>query len=277
MEIIVAKSAGFCFGVKRAIDMAEEVLKGNKKIYCLGEIVHNKFVIDELENKGMKIVKNIEEVPTGKEVILRAHGVTLAEENVCRNKKLISIDTTCPNVAKIHKIVKEYSENGYEIIIIGNKEHPEVKGTAGWCESEPIIISEIEEINNIDTSKKYCVVSQTTINSLKNIEIIEKLKEEVKDIEIFNTVCLATETRQKEALELAKKSDYMIVIGDKMSSNSNKLCEISSKICKNTQFIENIDELILKFDNDSCKIGITAGASTPQKLIDEVVNALANI
>ena len=140
----------------------------------------------------------------------------------------------------------------------------------------PTIINTIEEIKYIDTSKKYCLVSQTTTNSIKNNGIIEEIKKYIADIKIFNTVCMATETRQKEALELAKQCDYMIIIGDKMSSNSNKLYEISRKICKNTQFIENIDELILNFDDNSCKIGITAGASTPQKIIDEVVHAVAN-
>jgi len=276
MEIIVAKSAGFCYGVKRAIDMAEIALKENDDVYCLGEIVHNKFVIEELQNKGLKIINNIEEVPNGKDIILRAHGVTYQEELACRQNNLNSIDTTCPNVEKIHTIVKEYSEKGYEIIIVGDKNHPEVIGTAGWCKNEPIIINDIIQIKDIDITKKYCLVSQTTTNSIKNNEIIEGVKKHISDVIIFNTVCMATETRQKEALELAKSCDYMIVIGDKMSSNSNKLYEISSKICKNTQFIENIDELILNFDINSCKIGITAGASTPQKLIDEVVSEIAN-
>lgn len=276
MEIIVAKSAGFCYGVKRAIDMAEIALKEKDDVYCLGEIVHNKFVIEDLQNKGLKIINNIEEVPNGKDVILRAHGVTYQEELACRQNNLNSIDTTCPNVEKIHTIVKEYSEKGYEIIIVGDKNHPEVIGTAGWCKNEPIIINDIIQIKDIDITKKYCLVSQTTTNSIKNNEIIEGVKKHISDAIIFNTVCMATETRQKEALELAKCCDYMIVIGDKMSSNSNKLYEMSSKICKNTQFIENIDELILNFDTNSCKIGITAGASTPQKLIDEVVSEIVN-
>lgn len=276
MEIIVAKSAGFCYGVKRAIDMAENALKEKQDVYCLGEIVHNKFVIEDLKTKGLKIIKNIEEVPNGKTIILRAHGVTQTEEFVCRENGLNSVDTTCPNVDKIHKIVKEYSENGYEIIIVGDKSHPEVIGTAGWCKNSPTIVNEIEQIKDIDASKKYCLVSQTTTNSIKNNEIIEEAKKYMPDIVVFNTVCMATETRQKEALELAKVCDYMIVIGDKMSSNSNKLYEISKSVCKNTQFIENIDELILNFDRNSCKIGITAGASTPQKLIDEVVSEIAN-
>lgn len=276
MEIIVAKSAGFCYGVKRAIDMAEKILNEKDDVYCLGEIVHNKFVIEDLQNKGLKIIKNIEEVPKGKDIVLRAHGVTYQEELICKKNELDSVDTTCPNVEKIHKIVKEYSEKGYKIIIVGDKNHPEVIGTAGWCKSDPIIINEIEEIKKLDATKKYCLVSQTTTNSMRNAEIIEEVKKYIPNVVIFNTVCMATETRQKEALELAKICDYMIVIGDKMSSNSNKLYEISKKKCKNTQFIENIDELILNFDINSCKIGITAGASTPQKLIDEVVGRIAN-
>lgn len=275
MEITVAKSAGFCFGVNRAIEKAKETLSQENPVYCLGKIVHNKFVNLELQNLGMKIVESIEEVPANSTVILRAHGVTLAELEICRKNNLKVVDTTCPNVEKIHKIVQEYSEKGYEIIIIGNKTHPEVLGTAGWSKTKVNIISELEEIKELNTTQKYCVVSQTTTNSLKNKEMIEELKKQISDIIVFNTVCNATEIRQKEVLELAEKSDYMIVIGDKMSSNSTKLYEISKSICKNTQFIENIDELILNFKENSCKIGITAGASTPQNLIEEVVNAIA--
>lgn len=276
MEIIVAKSAGFCYGVKRAIDMAENALKNEGEVYCLGEIVHNKFVIEELKTKGMKIVRSIEEIPNCKNVILRAHGVTLEEQKMCENKMLNLVDTTCPNVGKIHEIVKEYSENGYEIIIIGDKNHPEVIGTAGWSKNAPIIVNEVDEVKDIVDSKKYCLVSQTTINSFKNNEIIEEVKKHLSNVVIFDTICMATEIRQKETFELAKQCDYMIIIGDKMSSNSNKLYEISKKICKNTEFIENIDQLILNFDKNSCKIGITAGASTPQNLIDEVVGKIAD-
>ena len=276
MEIIVAKSAGFCYGVKRAIDMTELAINGKDEVYCLGEIVHNKFVIEELKEKGLKIVKDISEVPNNKELVLRAHGVTLAEEDLCCEKNINTIDTTCPNVEKIHKIVKEHSENGYEIIIIGDKTHPEVIGTAGWSKNTPIIINSLEEVKNVDKTQKYCLVSQTTTNSIKSKEIAEELQKIIPNLIVFNTVCMATETRQKEVLELAQICDYMIVIGDKMSSNSNKLYEISRKICKNTQFIENIDELILNFDKKSCKIGITAGASTPEKIIKEVVSKIAD-
>ena len=137
-------------------------------MYCLGKIVHNKFVNLELQNLGMKIVESIEEVPANSTVILRAHGVTLAELEICRKNNLKVVDTTCPNVEKIHKIVQEYSEKGYEIIIIGNKTHPEVLGTAGWSKTKVNIISELEEIKELNTTQKYCVVSQTTTNSLKN-------------------------------------------------------------------------------------------------------------
>lgn len=277
MEINIAKTAGFCFGVKRAIKLANEELKNQEVVYSIGNIVHNKYIINELAKKGLVVVENIEDIPDNATVIIRAHGITKDEMNRCNEKKLKIVDTTCPNVKKVHNLVAKYSEEGYNIVIIGEEQHPEVKGIRGWSVKGAIIINEQYDFEQLNNYGKICVVSQTTMNQKKNEEIVRKIQENVKESLIFNTVCSATDERQTELKDIAKKSDAMIIIGDKMSSNSNRLYEISKGICDKSYFIENIDELCLKFLDNSCKIGIMAGASTPSELIEGVVKALETI
>ncbi|MBQ7668216.1 MAG: 4-hydroxy-3-methylbut-2-enyl diphosphate reductase [Clostridia bacterium] len=274
MEIEIARTAGFCFGVKRAIDMTEKTLETESNVYSIGNIVHNKYIVEKLKKKGLTVVDNINDIPNGTVVIIRAHGVTKKDIELCKEKNLKIVDTTCPKVAHVHDIAEKYSNDGYAILIIGEAAHPEVIGLKGWSNSETIVIDENFDVASLDNNKKYCVVSQTTMNKSKNEEIISKLKENIKELVVFNTVCLATEERQNELKSLAKTVDSMIIIGDKTSSNSNRLYEISKSICNNSYFIENIDELCLNFSDSSCKIGITAGASTPSELITEVYDKL---
>jgi len=271
-EVIVGKTAGFCFGVKRAIDLSKTTANMYKDAYCVGSIVHNKFVNDELKELGLHFVKSIEEVPVGSKVIIRAHGVTKDEMKLCESRNLEVVDTTCPNVKKIHEIVSSESNKGYKIIIIGDKNHPEVIGISGWVNGEFEVLNSIEEVENREFDK-VCIVSQTTMDIEKNAKIVEAIKKKAKECIIYNTICMATENRQKELKSLAKDADYVIVIGDKGSANSNRLYEIAKNIC-NSQFIENIDELDLNFLEQSCKIIVMAGASTPKSLIDQVVDKL---
>lgn len=271
MEIIVAKSAGFCFGVKRAIDIAKESVLKNDNVYIMGSIVHNKFVNDELKSMGLKFVETINQIPIGSKVIIRAHGVTPEEIEECKTRDLEIIDTTCPNVKKIHDIVERYSKEGYKIIIIGDENHPEIVGIAGRATNYKVI----KEVNELDEKylEKICVVSQTTMNIEKNTELVNEMKRRANECVVFDTVCRATEQRQNELKSLAKDADYVIVIGDKGSANSNRLYEIAKNIC-NSQFIENVDELCLNFFDNSCKIIVMAGASTPENLISQVVDKL---
>ncbi|MBP3284743.1 MAG: 4-hydroxy-3-methylbut-2-enyl diphosphate reductase [Clostridia bacterium] len=269
-EIVVAKTAGFCFGVKRAVDLAREAAECSENVYCVGSIVHNKYVNRELEEKGIRFVKSLEEVPDGADVIIRAHGVTQEEIKECEKKHLRLVDTTCPNVKKIHRIVEEYSKKGYRIVIVGDKNHPEVIGISGWSVSPCEIVYQEEELSEEQTFEKICIVSQTTMNLEKNQKIIDKIMKNAKDYIVFDTVCRATEERQNELRKLAQESDYAIIIGDPASANSNRLYEISKEYC-NSQFIENIDELCLNFLGTSCKILVMAGASTPASLINDVV------
>jgi len=271
MEIIVAKTAGFCFGVKRAIDLTKDALNNFSDVYSLGSIVHNKYVNDELKSEGLKFVDDIECVPEGSNIIIRAHGVTPNELKKCSDRKLNIIDTTCPNVKKIHDIVKKYSDLGYKIVVIGDEFHPEVIGILGRAK-DYLVINDIDKVSDFSFDK-VCVVCQTTMNVTKSREISEKIKSVSKEAVVFDTVCLATETRQEELKSLATHADYVIVIGDKASANSNRLYEIAKNIC-NSQFIENVDELCLNFFEESCKIVVMAGASTPDSLINQVVDKL---
>jgi len=269
-EIIVAKTAGFCFGVKRAVDLARDAAEHSENVYCVGSIVHNKYVNQELEEKGIHFVKSLDEVPDGSDVIIRAHGVTQEEIKACEKKRLTLVDTTCPNVKKIHRIVEEYSNKGYDIVIVGDKNHPEVIGISGWSSRPCEFVYQEEDVSEERAFGKVCIVSQTTMNLEKNQKIIDKIKEKAQEYIVFDTVCRATEERQNELRKLAQEVDYAIIIGDRSSANSNRLYEISKEYC-NSQFVENIDDLCLNFLGTSCKILVMAGASTPASLIDEVV------
>lgn len=284
MEIIVGKTAGFCYGVKRAVEGSIEQVKnaGNEIVYCLGEIVHNKQVIYNLEQNGIKFIEDANEINNiNSKVIIRAHGIEKNIYDILKNKKVEMMDYTCPNVLKIHKMAEEYERQGFYIFLLGTENHPEIIGTKSYCGKN---FSLIKDENDVDIAiqdfvnskiKKLLVISQTTY-SMKKFENIKKLIEENvnNDIELIikNTICLATEQRQKETKELSSKVDMMLIIGGKNSSNTKKLFEIASENCKNTICIETKDELEkVKFDK-ILKIGIMAGASTPQKSIDEVIN-----
>lgn len=281
MEIKIGKTAGFCYGVKRAVDETKVELSKIKRIDCLGELVHNRQVIETLEKDGMRIIDNIEEAEN--KVIIRAHGVAKEIMDCAKERKIEVIDLTCPKVLKIHEIAEDYSKKGYYIFLLGSKEHPENVGTISYCGKYYSVIQDekdvFKELEKFDKSgiKKLLLISQTTY-SLEKFYIIEEIiKNETKkdvDLIIKNTICKATELRQKETEEIACKSDYMIIIGGKNSSNTKKLYEIAKKYCENTVCIESKEELNLDNINKFEKIGIMAGASTPQESISEVVEKL---
>ena len=277
MEVLVGKTAGFCYGVKRAVEGAKKELMKNKKISCLGEIVHNKEVIKSLENEGLNFIESIEDAQN--EVIIRAHGIPKEIYEKAESKKIELKDYTCPNVLKIHEIAEEYSKLGYFIFLLGTPNHPENVGTISYCGSNYHVIEKIEDaykaIERLEKTgiKKLLIISQTTY-SLEKFYIIEEIinNELPKDIEIEvkNTICKATEIRQKETEELAKRVDMMIVIGGKNSSNTKKLYEIANANCEKTLCIETKKDLDgVKFEGIS-KLGIMAGASTPYESINEV-------
>lgn len=278
MEVIVAETAGFCFGVKRAVDKVYEQIKAspNEKIYTYGPIIHNEEVVKDLESKGVIIINSKEELKRLKKgiIIIRSHGVDKEVYDIANLNNLKIIDATCPFVLKIHKIVEKEKNNGSHIIIIGNSNHPEVQGIRGWSGKDTTIISNEEEARNfsLDKPKKICIVSQTTFNYNKFKYLVEIISKKRYDINVLDTICNATHERQAEAKKIAANVDSMIVIGGKNSSNTQKLYEICSKECSNTYYIQTLEDMNLcELQSSSC-VGITAGASTPNYIIEEVHN-----
>lgn len=275
-EIIVAKSAGFCFGVSRAINIVYEQNKQNKKIYTYGPLIHNKEVISDLEKKGIYVITDLSEIETGT-VMIRSHGVGKHIYDELEKKGLQMIDGTCPFVKRIHNIVKNAYKQNKQIIIIGDASHPEVQGINGWCENSAVILGELEQVEQFhsEENKNYTVVVQTTFRKSKFENMITLLKQKNLVLEVFDTICSATAERQQEAVSLSQNVDKMIVIGDKSSSNTQKLVEICRKYCKKTYYIETICNLVLNIFDKNDKIGITAGASTPPAIIKEVIGTMS--
>ena len=277
MEVEVAKSAGFCFGVKRAVDMCYDSAGNGKNVFTLGPIIHNDEVVGELKSRGVRAVKEdeLEGLDGDGLMIIRSHGVSEAVEKNIADKGFEIKDATCPFVKKIHRCVDEYSRKGYFILVTGDEAHPEVAGICGHCKTDNIaVVSDEEQLDRVLSKggENLLVVSQTTFNLKKFkyfVEIIEK-KGYYKTVYIQNTICNATEERQSEAERLARASDSMIVIGDRNSSNSKKLFGICAENCENTYFIQTLDELIPDAGALYGKVGITAGASTPNNIIQEV-------
>ncbi|MBQ3038115.1 MAG: bifunctional 4-hydroxy-3-methylbut-2-enyl diphosphate reductase/30S ribosomal protein S1 [Clostridia bacterium] len=274
-RITVAKSAGFCYGVSRAVSKTFELCKTEDRIITLGDLIHNRQVIEELSQKGVSVCDDVEEIEEGSLVVIRAHGVGEAVIKRLEERNLRYIDLTCPFVKKIHKIVKEHYEKGYKIIIVGDKNHPEVIGINGWCNNEAFITYSIddkfpEEFANNDV----CIVAQTTINKNIFVQIVQNAKNTCQSTLIFDTICGATKERQEEAKSLAAQSDIMFVIGGAKSSNSQKLFEIAKSMCKESYFIENFEDIPQNIYLKKRKIGITAGASTPGSIIEEVFTTM---
>jgi len=279
LEIIVAKSAGFCFGVDRALKKVYDGL-GNEPIYTYGPIIHNIQVVEELTSKGVKVIHDLDELgylPHGK-VVIRSHGISKEEQDLISESGFGMIEATCPYVKTIHNCVENASKKGHHIIIVGDKNHPEVTGIKGWCHQPVYIIEDVAQINEIplDMNIVYEVVAQTTFNLGLYQEILIRLQKLKFHVIINETICKATQERQKEALEIAKNVDVMLVIGSKHSSNTIKLYEICKEQCEYTYHIESIEEFELMVLKGHSIIGITAGASTPKKLIKEVISNVRN-
>ena len=278
MEIKLAKSAGFCFGVKRAVETVYEQVRKHEdqKIYTYGPIIHNDEVIRDLEEKGVHVLESEEELEKAGDgvVIIRSHGVPKRICNMLDKKGIPYVDATCPFVKKIHQIVSEQSQKGAHIIIIGNPAHPEVKGIQGWAGEDVDVVLTAEDAQAVcvEAGKPVCVVAQTTYNYNKFKDLVEIISKKGYDITVLNTICSATKERQQEAERIAKEVDAMIVIGDKKSSNTQKLFEICNYACNNTYYIQTLDDLDMNQLRSVETVGITAGASTPNKIIEEVQN-----
>ncbi len=287
MNVAIANTAGFCFGVQRAVDLVYKEVEAGQRVYTFGPIIHNEEVVDDLCKKGVKVIEDPEELKTLPEgtIIIRSHGVSeeLYKQLSSYGHKIIN--ATCPYVRKIHKAVDNKSVEGHHIIIIGNGTHPEVEGIKGWCrknETLPnscgytVIENEAEaKALNIPKEVKLYIVAQTTFTYKKFQDLVEIIAEKGYDILVLNTICNATQDRQTEAYRLASQSDAMIVIGGKHSSNTRKLYEICKKECENTYYIQKLDDLDLSLFKSYRNVGITAGASTPNNIIKEVHTAMS--
>lgn len=284
MKIILGKLAGFCGGVINSVKKTEELLNRYNTIYCLGELVHNKQVVDKLEEKGLTIVNSIDDVPYGSKLIVRAHGIEKDLYDIARKKNVELFDLTCPNVLRIHDKATKLLDEDYFIVLIAKKDHPEAIGTISFCGNDSVILEDMSDFNSvvsvIKSSKKIkvAVISQTTYSMKKFEEISSELKNNLNEYEVFvdNTICSATELRQKEADKLSSEVDAMIIIGGKNSSNTKKLFEIAKKNCTNSYIVETIEDLKEDLSVFNC-VGIMAGASTPKESIDAVVDYLETL
>ena len=277
MKVIKAKTAGFCFGVKRAVDTVyEQVDACSSLIYTYGPIIHNEEVVRDMESKGVVVLRSEEELDALEKgtVIIRSHGVGKWIYDKLEARNIRIVDATCPFVKKIHNIVRKASAEGAHIVIIGNPDHPEVQGIRGWAGEKVTVVQDKESAEGVDFGKKekICVVSQTTFNYNKFKDLVEIIKKKSYDVSVLNTICNATKERQTEAQSIAESVDAMIVIGDKHSSNTQKLFEICRMACNNTYYIQTLDDLNLNQLGSVETVGITAGASTPNNIIEEVQN-----
>lgn len=278
--INVAKTAGFCFGVDRAVSICNDLLDGGVKIVTLGNIIHNPHVVDKLAKMGCRIVDTPLDTPKDTTLVIRSHGVPRETYEHCCQAGIKYVDATCPFVSKIHAIVREYSEKGYTVLIAGDRDHPEVRGIVGHCTGPVFIFSNLEELIVLIGSKiggkPYIIVAQTTFNLDNYAECLKYIKNLYTNVPVFDTICSATRARQNEAQALAKSSDVCVVIGGRNSSNTNKLYDVCSRYVK-TYRIETNDELTAEMFQGAEIIGVTAGASTPAPIIQEVLDKMAEI
>lgn len=281
-KIIVAESAGFCFGVNRAINILYKLIDENKPACTLGPIIHNMQMVNELREKGVRTIDKISEAKEDETIVIRSHGVPQSIVDEINERHLDYIDATCPFVSKIHKIVSETDDDSI-VIIAGDKNHPEVQGIMGHCKSKCYTFKnqeELQELFSIIPQKNYKtikIVAQTTFDLKEWEKSLKSLKNVYTNTKIFDTICNATSIRQREAANISKSVDLMFVIGDKHSSNSFKLYSICSSNCENTFFIETADELPLEMVKKADSIGVTAGASTPARIIKEVLDKMSEV
>ena len=281
MKLELAKSAGFCYGVRRAVEMAEEAAESGRSCVMLGSLIHNRHVTEALAAKGIRVVDGLDQVEDGVSVILRSHGEARAVHQALLDRGNQIIDAACPNVSKIHRIVENAEANGRTPVIVGNPNHPEVIAIAGWCESSVVLsgpqaVGEWLDHHPEFAQKPLTVVSQTTSTQEIWKDSVEKIKKVCTNAEIFDTICGATYKRQAEAQELAARCDAMIVIGDPNSSNTKRLAELCAACCPEVIAIEGANELDPALLRGKDLVGITAGASTPGWIIKEVFDKMSD-
>jgi 4-hydroxy-3-methylbut-2-enyl diphosphate reductase len=277
VKILVAKSAGFCFGVKRATNLAIDAASKTDNIYSLGPIIHSPQVVKKLEEKGVHVVEGVDEVESGS-VIIRSHGVTLQDQEKISRRHLGIVDATCPFVKNAQQHAELLSSKGYTLVLVGEKEHPEVKGIVSYATKGPVfVVADVSEAEKIPQTKRLGVVAQTTQAYENFCRIVAVCLEKCEELRVFKTICDATSVRQNEARSIARQSDIMLVIGGFNSANTTRLATICQEILPRTYHIETADQIDADWFKGAKTVGITAGASTPHWLIDEVVESVRGL
>lgn len=270
MELTIGKHAGFCFGVRRAVKTAFDAAEEQLPCVTLGPLIHNPQEVERLQNAGVRSVTSLDEVEPGQTVIIRSHGVTPQVYAQCEARGIRYIDATCPHVAHIHQLVQQYSAQGDTVIIVGEADHPEVVGIAGWAGGPVTILYDAEAARAAELPQRAMVVAQTTIRGDRFDEVLAVLRERVRELTVRKTICAATSQRQQEAGELSRQADVMVVVGGHNSSNTKKLFETCSLRCPRSILVETPEDVPVGVIKDTDRVAITAGASTPQWLLEEV-------
>ncbi len=276
MKVILAKRAGFCFGVKRATQMAFEAAGKDQKTYTLGPIIHSPQVVNKLEEMGVKVLENLDSMESGT-IIIRSHGVASGEISEAVQKKLEIVDATCPFVKKAQEHVKSLSEAGYGVVVVGDADHPEVQGIVSYGGDKVFVVGSGDEVRKLPKMNKIGIVAQTTqsFENLKNV--VSECLLRGGEIRVFNTICDATAVRQEEANELAGQVDCMLVVGGFNSANTRRLAEVCAELQPRTHHIETASEIDVTWFDGVERVGVTAGASTPKWIIDEVMNKIEEL
>jgi len=283
VKIILAPHAGFCFGVERAIELAEEAskyTKEGKKVFTYGPLIHNPQEIERLKGLGIEVLQNEEQLDGNTVLILRSHGIPPQKERELNSKGVKIIDATCPYVKAVHEAVVQLVKEGYFVVLVGEKNHPEVRGTWGYLEDangEGIIVETLEDLKPALNKSKVGVIAQTTQNEQFFKEVVGELAVWVKELKVINTICNATSVRQEEVRELAPKVDVMIIIGGKNSGNTTRLYRIAKSLNPNSYHIETPEELKEEWFKNVTTVGVSAGASTPKWIIESVINRIKEI
>lgn len=275
MKIILSKKMGFCFGVKKSIELADNtVMKEKEEVYMLGPIINNPQVIDNYKKQGVVVVKSLDKIPIGKTVITRAHGISPEINKQAKNRKIFIVDTTCPYVKKLQEIAFFLNKNEYYLIIYGDKKHPEILSVLEIVNNNALVVDKISEIYKVGWKKRIGFISQTTKNIYNFKKLSSILLEKTEELRIFNTICNATMERQEGALELSKQVDVVVVVGGRKSANTSRLAEICKNQGVKTYHIETKKELKYEWFKNNYKVGISSGASTPDYLTNEVIKQL---
>jgi 4-hydroxy-3-methylbut-2-enyl diphosphate reductase len=274
MEIIIAKNSGLCYGVKRALRMAKATRKQKTgEVYTFGDLIHNPQVIQDLKKQGIQSIDDFDQIKEGT-VIIRSHGVSPEIHRILSKKNISIVDATCPIVKRIQKLVAALAKKKNEIIIVGNKEHPEIKGLIGYSRGKGLIIEHESQAMSLPSKKRRAVLAQSTQDLFLFIRVVAALIEKTEELQVYNTICQSTQTRQKSTSELASCVDTLFIIGGRKSSNTQKLFQISKRILPNTHFIERAGQIRPAMVRGAKKIGLSGGASTPPEAIEEAVSKI---